>query len=105
MLRKIFAKNTVGILIVKQSQTWPKGSIDNCYLEFHHIVSKMTPAKMLAIVMETDMKDDRKWKGVLGINIAGRIYVDMARDLSDSQMISFRKLREKCSKCILTTNF
>ena len=41
--------------------------------------------------MDGDMKDDRKWKGVLGINIASRINVDMAHDLSDSQMISIRK--------------
>ena len=45
---------------------------------------KMTPTKMLGIVMDTKMRDDRKWKGVLSINIASRINVDMTRDLNDS---------------------
>ena len=43
----------------EQSQTRLKGSIDNCYLEFHHIVRKKTPAKMLGIVLESEQEVER----------------------------------------------
>ena len=58
----------------------PKGSIDNCYLEFHHIVRQMMSPKMIAVVMDGEMRDPRKWVGALGIRIAGRIFVDMTGD-------------------------
>ena len=65
-----------------------KGGGDNCYLEFHHIVGKLTPAKIIAIVMDSDMRNDQQWGGVLGINIAGRVYVDMVSDLNGSQFLA-----------------
>ena len=81
----------------------PKRSIDNYYLELYHIVREMTPTKMLGIVMESEMRDDRKWKGVLGINIVGRIYVDMTGDLDDPDCYFSERMveLEKNMRCIL----
>ena len=58
----------------------PKGSIDNCYLEFHHIVRQMMSPKMIAVVMDGEMRDPRKWVGALGIGIASRIFVNLIGD-------------------------
>merc|ERR1712150_289531 len=61
-----------------------------------------TPTKMLAVIMDGDMKNDQQWGGALGINIAGRIYVDMAGDLNDSQYLAPKmKELEKNIRCIL----
>ena len=64
----------------KVNDKGPKGSIDNCYLEFHHIVRQLTPSRIITVVMESEMRDPRKWVGALGIGIAGRIFVDMTGD-------------------------
>ena len=45
-----------------------RGSIDNCYLEFHHL-RKMRPSWILAVVMDKDMRDPQKWVGTLRIRI------------------------------------
>ena len=58
-------KETVVIFVTKEYEEkvngeGPKGSIDNCYLEFHHIVRQMTLSKILAVAMDGDMRDPQK---------------------------------------------
>ena len=81
----------------------PKGCIDNCYLEFRHIARKLTPERIIPVIMEEDMRDDQKWEEVLGINIGGRIYVDMSGNLRVPKYLS-EKMEElkKNIRCILS---
>ena len=50
-------KETVVIFITKEYEEKVNGegrkrSVDNYYLELHHIVRKLTPSKMIGIVMD-----------------------------------------------------
>ena len=42
----------------------PKGVSDNCYLEFKHSVKKLTPERMICVVMEEGMRNDSNWDGM-----------------------------------------
>ena len=66
----------------------PRGTTDNCYMEFHHCVRKLTQEKMICVIMDKEMLGDQKWDGVLGITMGGRIYVDMSGDLTCSQYLA-----------------
>lgn len=66
---------------------------DNCKLEFDYAASKKTKSNMIAVVMESDMCDTRKWTGSVGIHLCNKIYIDMSGDLNDQTY-----LREKINQ-------
>ena len=66
----------------------PAGESDNVFKEFKHSLKQLTPKKMLGVVMEKEMLDDRKWTGSFGMNLAGRIFVDFSGDLDDQRYLS-----------------
>lgn len=53
---------------------------DNCKLEFRYCCSRKTSSKMLAVVMEEDLRSTNKWVGIIGMNLGGELYVDMCND-------------------------
>ena len=51
---------------------------DNCKFEFCHAMRKLGPQRMVPVVMEAGMKNNRNWNGVLGASLAGLMYIDMS---------------------------
>lgn len=60
---------------------------DNCKLEFQHALTTKTSANVVCVLMESGMRDTRKWGGVLGLYCASRIYIDMTGDLEDEDYL------------------
>ena len=56
---------------------------DNCQLEFNYASRKKTRLKMVAVVMESCMRDTSRWTGPIGIHLGGEIYVDMSGELKN----------------------
>lgn len=56
------------------------GRPDNCKYEFKYAVNQKGVAKMLTVVMEEGMKQADKWKGILGGNLGGELYVSAWKD-------------------------
>ena len=50
---------------------------DNCKFEFSHAVRQLGPQKMVPVVMEKEMRNSMAWKGIVGANLGGLLYVDM----------------------------
>ena len=71
----------------------PSGLQDNCFLEFKHCLSKLTPSNMICVIRDKEMTRDADWVGVFGMNMGGRIYVDMTGDLLDKDYLQ-RKISE-----------
>ena len=51
---------------------------DNCKWEFMHMLDQLDDTKMLPVVMEADMRQNREWKGVLGGALGGKLYTDIS---------------------------
>lgn len=49
---------------------------DNCKYEFGYAFEQIGPSKMIPIVMEDVMKEQREWKGALGGGLGSRLYID-----------------------------
>lgn len=62
---------------------------DHCRYEFCYAVEQIGPQRMIAVVMEEQMKVTRDWKGELGAALGGQKYIDM---IEDDEVI----FREKC---------
>jgi hypothetical protein len=51
---------------------------DNCHYEFAYAARQLGPQRMVPVVMEKEMKNSREWKGILGANLGGLLYIDMS---------------------------
>ena len=58
---------------------------DNCKLEFIHASNTKTKAKMVAVVLDRECLDSKKWVGPVGIVLGGELYIDFT-DESDFDM-------------------
>ena len=56
---------------------------DNCKLEFSHAARMLTNNKMIAIVIEPCMTNTKKWKGLVGLHLGGKMYLNMSEDVED----------------------
>jgi len=54
---------------------------DNCKKEFTYAI--IQNKKMIPIVMESCMRNHKEWIGILGVNLAGDLYVDMSETDSE----------------------
>ena len=70
---------------------------DNCRLEFMHAARVKTSTNIIVVVMENRMLDTNKWKGVIGMYLAGKLYVDLSEDLNDIDLIKER-MRMLCNE-------
>jgi len=52
---------------------------DWCHFEFAY-AGLQKPNKMIAIVMDSDMLDTKKWKGAVGARLGSKIFVDFTSD-------------------------
>lgn len=53
---------------------------DNCQLEFQYAARRKTPALMIPVVMDPEMRNTRNWNGPVGLNLGGSLYVDNSEE-------------------------
>ena len=53
---------------------------DYCRLEFNYASNRVP---MIAIVLDSAMKDTKKWKGNVGLSLSPKLYVDMTGNIGD----------------------
>ena len=51
---------------------------DNCWKEFNYATAQVGPQHMAPVVAEASMANPRTWKGVLGMALGGKLYVNAA---------------------------
>ena len=66
---------------------------DNCFLEFSYACRRKTASLMLPIVMEEGMKNASSWDGLLGMNLGGTLYVNLAFNFEDKEIFE-KKMQE-----------
>ena len=59
---------------------------DYCRLEFNYASNKGIP--MIAIVLESSMKDTGNWKGNVGLSLSTKMYVNMTGDIYDQMYLT-----------------
>ena len=67
----------------------------NCKREFSYAAVKKTSSDMVAIVMEREMCETRKWTGPVGLHLSSKIYIDMSEDLKSKTYLSQQMNRLK----------
>ena len=72
-------------------------AIDNCKLEFDFAVQRKTSTRMLAVVLDPQMKNCKYWKGKVGMNLGHNIYVDMSGNLNNSEYFRMQIDQLVCS--------
>ena len=75
--------------ITKRYETKVTGNVegDNCKLEFSFAANNKTKGNMIAVVMEKGMKTASRWRGILGMFLGDKLYVDMSGDLDNEQYL------------------
>ena len=58
---------------------------DNCKAEFDFA---STTVKMLAVVLDKEMKNPNEWKGNIALSLKSKLYVDLTGDLNDEKYLS-----------------
>ena len=51
---------------------------DNCKYEFSYAMNQLGSQNMIPVVLETEMRDTKKWKGELGAALGSMLYVDLS---------------------------
>ena len=51
---------------------------DNCKLEFNFAALKKGNSKMVPVVMEPEVRNTKKWHGMVDFELSGVLYVDFA---------------------------
>jgi len=57
---------------------------DNCKYEFTYAMNQLGSQNMIPIIMESEMKDVRKWKGELGAALGSMLYIDFSSSILSS---------------------
>jgi hypothetical protein len=60
---------------------------DNCKYEFTYAVNQLGAQNMIPIIMESEMKDPRKWKGELGAALGSMLYIDFSSDFFSNNVV------------------
>lgn len=61
---------------------------DNCKVEFQYAFNHLGSQKMVAVVMESEIKDAKEWTGVLGAALGSHLYIDMVDALNDNEKMA-----------------
>ena len=85
MTKEIEKAKCVIVFMIKKYYGKVNGEIldDNCKLEFSHAKRMKKSGKMLAIVMEPCMTKAKEWEGQVGMQLGGKVYVNMSKDVKD----------------------
>ena len=65
---------------------------DNCKYEFSYAMNQLGSQNMIPVVLETEMRDTKKWKGELGAALGSMLYVDLSlsKDTKEETMIELK---------------
>jgi len=66
---------------------------DNCKYEFTYAMNQLGSQNMIPVIMDTEMRDQKKWKGELGAALGGMLYIDF----SDATIMNI-ELEKKCNE-------
>ena len=58
---------------------------DNCRTEFDHA---STSIPMVAVVLDASMRNNREWKGNIGLTLKKNLYIDMSGDIDNPSYLS-----------------
>lgn len=58
---------------------------DNCKYEFSYAMNQLGSQNMIPVILETEMRDTKKWKGELGAALGSMMYVDLF-DMNDTML-------------------
>jgi hypothetical protein len=53
---------------------------DNCKYEFTYAMNQLGSQNMIPVIMESEMKDTKKWKGELGAALGSMLYIDFSSE-------------------------
>ena len=89
-----------GRYITKAAGKGPNGANDNCKLEFDYASLRKGVERMVAVVMEPDVRDTKTWRGVVGAKLGTSLYVDMSGDSLESAVQTLaREIRSRINDC------
>ena len=57
-----------------------KNKRDNCCFEFNYAFDKKGEHKLIPVVMEESVRDNRSWDGILQATVGDLLYIDMSSD-------------------------
>jgi hypothetical protein len=61
---------------------------DCCKIEFNYAFDKLGPQRMIAVVLDPELLDTKKWRGSLGAALGSQLYMNMANcDLEDEEVL------------------
>jgi hypothetical protein len=65
---------------------------DNCKYEFSYAMNQLGSQNMIPVVLETEMRDTKKWKGELGAALGSMLYVDLSisTDTKEETMLELK---------------
>jgi hypothetical protein len=67
--------------------------VDNCKYEFNYAFNTKGMEKMVVVVMEPEMTDHTKWKGVFRAGVGDTLFMDFSRGpVTSDQIISLKQL-------------
>jgi hypothetical protein len=59
---------------------------DNCKYEFSYAMNQLGSQNMIPVVLETEMRDTKKWKGELGAALGSMLYVDLSLSKEETML-------------------
>lgn len=68
---------------------------DNCKYEFTYAMNQLGSQNMIPIIMESEMKDTKKWKGELGAALGSMLYIDFSSESLLSNSIDKERDKEQ----------
>jgi endonuclease YncB( thermonuclease family) len=68
---------------------------DNCKYEFSYAVNQLGPQNMIPVIMDQEMKDQKKWKGELGAALGSMMYLDLT---CEKELELEKKYDELCKR-------
>ena len=74
---------------------------DNCKYEFSYAMNQLGSQNMIPIVLETEMRDTKKWKGELGAALGNMLYIDLTDLFSD---LKYEEIYQRILKIISRSN-
>jgi len=73
---------------------------DNCKYEFSYAMNQLGSQNMIPVVLETEMRDTKKWKGELGAALGSMMYVDLSEMNETMLELKYEDISRKIRKIV-----
>ena len=82
MMEGIDGAGCVAVFIteVYRDKVNSKNKRDNCCFEFNYSFDTKGEHRLIPVVMEESMRDNRSWRGILQATVGDMLYIDMSSD-------------------------